>query len=91
VDYYADIDAIKEAFLRFANTVPFYGSTVLCLDDAHIRDILPAIKRRIITYGMSDSADYRISDIRFEGMTSQCALSYRGKRSVSSNFTSRAV
>ena len=76
VDYYADIDAIKNAFLRFANTVPFYGTTVLCLDDAHIRDILPAMKRRIITYGMSEVADYRISDILFDGMTSRCTLSY---------------
>ena len=41
LDYYSGIEAIKSAFLKFANIVPFYGSTILCLDDEHVREILP--------------------------------------------------
>lgn len=52
LDYYPGIAEIKEAFLTFANIVPFYGCTVLCNDNIHVREILPAIKRRMITYGI---------------------------------------
>jgi UDP-N-acetylmuramate--alanine ligase len=43
LDYYRDIDDIKEAFVRFANIVPFYGVTILCIDDAHVKEIFPQI------------------------------------------------
>ncbi len=53
LDHYRDLEEIKEAFLQFANIVPFYGSTILCLDDPNVREILPRIKRKVITYGLS--------------------------------------
>jgi len=66
LDYYRGIDDIKDAFLRFANSVPFYGITVLCTDNEHIREILPQIKRKVLTYGLMGPADYRAEDIRPE-------------------------
>ena len=66
LDYYRDIDDIKDAFLRFANSVPFYGITILCTDNEHIREILPQIKRKVLTYGLMGSADYRAENIRPE-------------------------
>ncbi|MCE5283976.1 MAG: UDP-N-acetylmuramate--L-alanine ligase, partial [Deltaproteobacteria bacterium] len=77
LDYYADLDQIKEAFLQFANIVPFYGSTVLCLDDPHVREILPEIKRRVITYGLQAPADYRAEGVSFTGASSRFALYHR--------------
>ncbi len=77
LDYYADVDQIKEAFLQFANIVPFYGSTVLCLDDPHVREILPEIKRRVITYGLQAPADYRAEGVSFTGPSSRFALYHR--------------
>ncbi|MBU2055130.1 MAG: UDP-N-acetylmuramate--L-alanine ligase [Proteobacteria bacterium] len=74
LDYYRDVEEIKEAFLRFANIVPFYGSTILCLDDEHVREILPRIKRKAITYGLSAPADYRAEGISFSGATSRFSL-----------------
>ncbi|MFB3924453.1 MAG: UDP-N-acetylmuramate--L-alanine ligase [Syntrophales bacterium] len=79
LDYYRDICEIKEAFVQFANIVPFYGSTILCFDDEHVRDILPRIKRRTISYGLSDSADYRAADISFSGSGSRYNLYYKGE------------
>jgi UDP-N-acetylmuramate--alanine ligase len=65
LDYYHDIVEIREAFLQFANIVPFYGATVLCSDDQNVQQILPMIKRRMITYGLSEGADYRAEGMAF--------------------------
>jgi UDP-N-acetylmuramate--alanine ligase len=80
LDYYRDIEHIKDAFLQFANSVPFYGSTILCLDDKHVREILPQIKRRTITYGISEAADYQAENIVFKGSATHYALYYKGKK-----------
>jgi UDP-N-acetylmuramate--alanine ligase len=80
LDYYRDIDEIKDAFLQFANIVPFYGSTVLCLDDPHVKEILPQIKRKTITYGMNSPADYRATDIDIRGASTTFTVWRREKR-----------
>ncbi len=77
LDFYRDIDEIKAAFLQFANIVPFYGSTVLCLDDRHVCEILPEIKRKTITYGLNTLADYRAADISMRGATSTFSVLHR--------------
>jgi len=80
LDYYRDIEEIKEAFLKFANIVPFYGATILCLDDSHVQAILPDIKRRVITYGLTIPADYQAKDIVLEGPTSVFTVYAKGER-----------
>ncbi len=57
LDYYRDIDHIKETFLQFIEKIPFYGAAIICLDDPNIADILPVIKKRIITYGLTPQSD----------------------------------
>ena len=57
LDYYRDLDHIKENFLQFIDKVPFYGAAIICLDDPGVADILPAIKKRTITYGLTPQAD----------------------------------
>jgi UDP-N-acetylmuramate--alanine ligase len=51
LDHYKDIEEIRSAFIEFVNKVPFYGAAIMCLDDDNIQQILPDVKRRIITYG----------------------------------------
>jgi UDP-N-acetylmuramate--alanine ligase len=80
LDHYRDIDDIKAAFLQFANIVPFYGSTVLCIDNEHARNIFPLIKRRTITYGLSEPAEYRADRISFAGAVTSFDLHRRDKR-----------
>ncbi len=77
LDYYPGIGEIKDAFLQFANSVPFYGAVILCNDCDNVRDILPRIKRRVVTYGVDDEADFRAADISFNGLTSRFALYHR--------------
>ncbi|MEW6334675.1 MAG: UDP-N-acetylmuramate--L-alanine ligase [Thermodesulfobacteriota bacterium] len=77
LDYYRDVEEIREAFLRFANIVPFYGSTILCLDDVHTRTILPGIKRKVVTFGLDPQADYRAEQIVYAGSSTRFSLFQR--------------
>src|SRR5574340_639173 len=62
LDFYKDINEIKEAFIAFINKVPFYGVSILCLDQKHIQSLIPRIEKRYLTYGMSTQADYQVKD-----------------------------
>ena len=68
LDYYRDLDAIKDAFVAFINKVPFYGVAVLCLDQEHIQALLPRVEKRFVTYGLRAQADLMARDVRFKGM-----------------------
>jgi len=57
------IDQIKRCFATFVNRVPFYGTIVLCLDDANVQAIIPEITRRTITYGLAAQADISASGV----------------------------
>ncbi len=68
LDHYGTHEKVKDAFVQFANQVPFYGLCVLCIDHPHVQEILPRIGRRHVTYGMARQADYRAKNLRFEGL-----------------------
>jgi UDP-N-acetylmuramate--alanine ligase len=65
--YDNSFDNLKKAFLEFLHHLPFYGAAVLCLDDEYVAEMLPAVTRAVVTYGLSEAADVRGSDIRQEG------------------------
>ena len=71
LDYYKDINEIKAAFLTFVNKVPFYGVSVLCLDQPHIQALIPQVQKRYQTYGMSSQADYQAKDISLRALGSR--------------------
>jgi UDP-N-acetylmuramate--alanine ligase len=77
LDYYPGITEIKNAFLQFANIVPFYGCTVMCSDNEHVREIAPLIKRRTITYGIEKPADYCAREIKFTNRKTTYSLFYK--------------
>jgi UDP-N-acetylmuramate--alanine ligase len=77
LDHYADIDVIRAAFTEFVNKVPFYGAAILCLDSEHVQSILPDIRRRTITYGLSAQADYQPSDTKHSDLHSTFRLRSR--------------
>jgi UDP-N-acetylmuramate--alanine ligase len=83
LDFYADLDEIKSSFLRFIDQIPFYGLAVLCLDNEPIQEILPRIKKRFVTYGLSNQADIQARDIRFEGRRSSFEVYRHGRRLAS--------
>ena len=59
LDYYRGIADVQEAFLSFANRVPFYGTVVLPMDDPNAVALKGRLKRRVVTYGFSDGADFQ--------------------------------
>ena len=63
LDHYPDLAAIRQAFVYFANRVPFYGVSVLCVDDVHVREILPSVIKRSLLYGTRDEAEVRAVDV----------------------------
>lgn len=69
MDYYADLDAIKDAFVHFANKVPFYGAAVVCTDDENVRSIIPRITRRVLTYGLNGGTDVSATEVKHDGMS----------------------
>jgi len=65
--YGHDFGRLKQAFVDFVHRLPFYGVAVMCLDDPHVRDILPQITKQIVTYGFADQANVRAENVRAEG------------------------
>ena len=63
LDFYKDLDDIKKTFIQFANKVPFFGSIIINGDDENCRDIIPFLKKRVVTYGFSEGADYKIENL----------------------------
>ncbi len=80
LDFYQDLDAIKSVFLDFIDRIPFYGLAVLCLDNESIQDLIPEIKKRYTTYGMSAQADFQIKDVEFEKRRSRFSIHKEGQK-----------
>jgi len=63
MDYYGSLEVLREKFTEFANKVPFYGASIVCLEDENVRKILPNITKKVISYGLSPNCDVFAKDI----------------------------
>jgi len=68
LDHHGSVEALEEAFAEFANRVPFYGFSVLCLDHPRVQQLIPNVRRPVVTYGFGRQADYRAAKIETDGM-----------------------
>jgi UDP-N-acetylmuramate--alanine ligase len=66
--YEHDFEKLKAAFVHFTHRLPFYGRAMLCVDDRHVRAILPQVTKPVTTYGFSDDAQVRAFDARADGV-----------------------
>jgi UDP-N-acetylmuramate--alanine ligase len=71
IDYYSSIEEIKDVFLEFIDKIPFYGAAILCLDDPHVASILPEIKKRLLTYGLTSQANVFAKGITTSGISTR--------------------
>jgi len=78
LDFYRDLDHIKDVFMSFIEKIPFYGLAVLCLDDESIQGLIPNIHKRFTTYGMSTQADFQAKNVAFEGLQSRFKVYHLG-------------
>ena len=65
--YEQSFDNLRKAFLEFLHHLPFYGAAVLCIDDPIVAEMIPLVTRAVVTYGLSEQADVRATDVRQEG------------------------
>lgn len=79
LDYFKDLENLKLAFLSFINKIPFYGISVLCIENEHIRDIISLVERRFITYGFSERADVYAKGIKNSGIRMNYEVIYKGE------------
>jgi UDP-N-acetylmuramate--alanine ligase len=83
MDCYRNMADVEQTFLKFMDLVPFYGMVVACNDNDDLRRLLPAVQRRILTYGTHEQSDFLISNVRCGPRQDSAALSsfhvnYRG-------------
>jgi len=69
--YHNSFEELQAAFLQFLHNLPFYGLAVLCIDDQIVKKLLPSISRPIVTYGLTDEADFKAEAISQNGTQTQ--------------------
>jgi UDP-N-acetylmuramate--alanine ligase len=79
MDFFRTMDSLKEAFISFMNKVPFYGVSIVCIENEHLRRILPHIHRRYLTYGLNHEAELRAENIRKGFMSVSFEVIYKDK------------
>ena len=79
MDFFKTIDSLKEAFLSFMNKIPFYGVSIVCIENEHLRELLPSIHRRYVTYGFTHDAELRAVNVRKGFMSMSFETIYKGK------------
>ncbi|SFJ14045.1 UDP-N-acetylmuramate--L-alanine ligase [Methylobacterium brachiatum] len=81
LDHFGSFDAVKDAFRRFIDNIPFYGFAVMCTDHPVVQDMVGHIEdRRIITYGENPQADVRLLDVDLKGGQSRFRVMIRDRR-----------
>lgn len=76
--YENDFSRLKKTFVEFLHNLPFYGLAVMCMDDPVVCEILPDVSRPVLTYGVSDDADFRAENIRQDGMCTRFTVKRPG-------------
>ncbi|HZD40224.1 MAG TPA: UDP-N-acetylmuramate--L-alanine ligase, partial [Terriglobales bacterium] len=80
MDFHQTMERLTESFLTFINKVPFYGLAVLCLDSPHVRALLPKVKKRFATYGLSSEAEFSAGELVAHPGAVEFSALHDGKR-----------
>jgi UDP-N-acetylmuramate--alanine ligase len=78
LENYSGFDDLVQAFVAFANAVPFYGRVVACLDNPPVAAMLPRVSRPVTTYGLASDADVMAAEIELEPLSSRAVVTSRG-------------
>jgi len=73
--YEGDFEKLKQTFVEFLHHLPFYGTAVLCIDDENVADILSKVTRPFKSYGFSEAADYRATNVKHQGAVCHFSVS----------------
>lgn len=78
--YDGSFEALRKAFLEFLHHLPFYGTAILCIDDPHCRELAAENTRATVSYGLSEDADVRASNIVQDGRSMSFDLHLPGAK-----------
>jgi len=87
MDAYGSFADLQQAFVDFANKVPFYGAVVACADDAELCAVIPKFQRRVITYSIDQPSIIRAKDVQLEGYGSHCIVERHERRGGAATTT----
>jgi UDP-N-acetylmuramate--alanine ligase len=79
MDYFGTLDNLKKAFISFLDKVPFYGTSIVCIENEHVREILSSLHRRYITYGFTPEADIYAYSVKQKGFSMEFGVVVKGK------------
>jgi UDP-N-acetylmuramate--alanine ligase len=79
MDFHQTMERLDESFLGFINKIPFYGLAVLCLDDPRVQGMVPKVRKRFTTYGLSSEADFSAQDLSSTAAGVTYTVTHRGK------------
>jgi UDP-N-acetylmuramate--alanine ligase len=77
LEHWGSMDALVNGFCDFANKVPFFGFSTLCLDHPVVQSLMPRIRRRVVTYGFNAQADVRGENVQFAGIAASVDVRWR--------------
>ncbi len=78
--YQGQYQNLEQTFIDFIHRLPFYGMAILCVDDANIRQMMPKLKRKVLTYGIEQDADVQGKAVVHEGLQSRFEVWLKGER-----------
>jgi UDP-N-acetylmuramate--alanine ligase len=79
MEFFRTMALLKEAFLSFMNKVPFYGTSIVCNENEHLRELLPSVHRRYVTYGLTRESQLYAENIQKGFMSVSFEAVYRGR------------
>jgi UDP-N-acetylmuramate--alanine ligase len=79
LDFYRNVEQIKDAFRQFCDKIPFYGCVVIGLDDPVSASLLPDLQKRVMTFGVEERSDIRASAVEFREWKTEFEVAARGE------------
>jgi len=79
MDFYQTMEKLSEGFLYFINKIPFYGLAVLCMDNGNVQALVPKVRKRFATYGLSLDADFSAQDLQLKPAGVEFTALHHGK------------
>ena len=77
-NYDGDFNRLKSAYVKFLSQIRPDGAAIVCADDQNIREMLPQLQTRVITYGVEHEADYMATDIQLGDRRLSFTMSRKG-------------
>lgn len=79
LEHWGSVERAADAFLEFANRVPFYGTAILGVDSPRVAALVPRLRKRFLTYGLTRDAEFSARDLRIEGFETRFVATRAGE------------